>query len=348
MANGNMEKAQLAQDAMESRPTGSPIRNKLSLLLRIGVAVILIVVILRWIDFDTVVKTIAGANIELVLLLFPLALFDRSLMAYKWAKLLRTRGDVITNWEAFKIYMSSTFVGTVLPTGVGSDVFRAVRTTMGGPKMNVVTASIVLERILGLLGMSTLALVGLGILAEDPNGQIRTLFYAVAVFYVVLVIGLALSVHPSTYALITHWLARFEHFKPIRLFTKFHTAYAEMSRHSKVLIVFVLLSVVEQGVGGIMTWVAAEALGFTTPPIYFLALLPLSRFITLLPISIGGIGITEGTYVFVFALAGLSPADSLSLALLMRVMSWIMLVPEGLIFLYDSARFKRTKEPVTE
>jgi uncharacterized protein (TIRG00374 family) len=344
MGNEVLKESKPAQQ--QGQPASAGQKSRATLFLRIGVAVILIVVILRLIDFNTVVQIIAGANLWMVLLLFPLMIFDRALMAYKWAELLRTRGIGISNWEAFKIYMSSTFVGTVLPTGVGSDVFRAVRTTMGGSQMNVVTASIVLERVLGMLGMSTLALMGMAALADDPTGQIRPLFVAVAAFFAAVAGGLFLSINPRTYTLMARLTSRFHDFKPVRLFMKFHGAYVDMSQYRTVLFIFYLLSILEQAVGGVMIWVGAQALGFDTPLIYFLALLPLSRFITLLPISIGGIGVTEGTYVFVFALAGLSAADSLSLALLMRVTGWIMLMPAGLIFLYDSARFKRARGPV--
>jgi uncharacterized protein (TIRG00374 family) len=221
-----------------------------------------------------------------------------------------------------------------------------MRTKLGGPKMNVVTASIVLERVLGILALTILAFIGMGILSLEPHAQIRTLFLAVATFLAFALLGVAVSLHPRTYALITHRLARFEHIKPVRLFMKFHSAYMDMSSHRKVLVMFVLLSTVEQAVGGVMTWIAAMALGFTTPLIYFVALLPLSRFVTLLPISLGGIGVTEGVYVVTFALANLSPTDALSLALLMRAVGLIMLVPSGLLFLYDSIHFKRARGPV--
>lgn len=327
-----------------AKPAKKTAQGRLWFWLRIAVALGMVIVILRLIDVNTAVRTISQANPGLVVLIFPLLLIDRYLMGYKWAMLLRAQGISISNWQAFSIYMSSTFVGTVLPTGVGSDVYRAVRTTLGGPKMNVVTASIVVERMLGIVALAILAVSGLGILAGEPTGQFRALFYTVGASLVAFLVVFGLSIQPGIYDLITGRLKRFAHVKPVRLFMKFHSAYIEMSKHRKLMAVFVLLSILEQALGAIMAFLGSQALGFNLSVLYFLALIPLSRFITLLPLSIGGIGVTEGTYVVAFSLAGLSPADSLSIALLIRVMNWVFLVPAGIVFLYDSAKFKRERQ----
>src|SRR6266508_2398829 len=82
-------------------------RSRLLLLARLGVAIGLVIVILNVIDFNSVEKTLAGTDVRWIIVIMPIALFDRYLMAYKWAMLLRAQDIPFSVWEAFRAYMSS-------------------------------------------------------------------------------------------------------------------------------------------------------------------------------------------------------------------------------------------------
>ncbi|HEY3341463.1 MAG TPA: lysylphosphatidylglycerol synthase transmembrane domain-containing protein [Anaerolineae bacterium] len=327
----------------DSGSSGATWRSRLLLLLRILVALVLIIIIFRVIDFSSVGNTIAKADLRWGVLILVLALADRYIMACKWAGLLRAQGTVFSDWEAFKVYMSSTFIGTVLPTSVGSDVYRAVRAKLAGHQMNVITASIVLERVLGMLAVTLLSLCGLAAISGKPNTHFGTLLGAVAILTAALLIAIRLSIDPKMYALITQFFDRFRHLKPVRIFMDLHSAYMTFSRSRVVFGSFFALTFLEQMLNALLTYLGSLALGLNTPYIFYLALVPLSRFVTLLPISLGGIGVTEGAYVFALSLAGISAVDALSLAVLMRLIGWAMLVPEGLFFFYDSVKLKQAK-----
>jgi uncharacterized membrane protein YbhN (UPF0104 family) len=125
------------------------------------------------------------------------------------------------------------------------------------------------------------------------------------------------------------------------MYLKLHESYMEFSRRRRVLSYFFMLSLLEQSVQSLMAFGAAKALAFPVHVIYFFAVVPLSSIVVNMPISVDAIGVQEGAFIFLFGMAGLSPAESLALSLVMRVVGWLMLVPSGLIFLYDSVRFKR-------
>jgi uncharacterized membrane protein YbhN (UPF0104 family) len=98
-------------------------------------------------------------------------------MAYKWAMLLRARGVAISNLEAFRIYLLSGFVGSFLPTGVGADVVKLARTTLAVGNLDKVTASVVMERAIGLVAVMVLALGALLVLLVAGESQFILLFY---------------------------------------------------------------------------------------------------------------------------------------------------------------------------
>jgi len=245
-----------------------------------------------------------------------------------------------TNAEAYRIYLASVFAGTFLPTGVGADVFRAFRATTSGRSADEVTASIVVERVIGLLAVTVIALIGLGALVRLGEVGFRELYYLTCVLLLVIMIGLSISILTPTFHVVKRLLSPFEKYKLVRMYIDFHGAYIEFSRHWKTMLFFFLLTVLEQGVLIMMNFWCAQALGFSITLVYFVAIVPLSSLVVKLPISIGGIGVVEGSYILLFALAGLSATESVSLSFVMRVIGWAVLVPCGLVFLYDSARLK--------
>jgi uncharacterized protein (TIRG00374 family) len=321
------------------------VRHRRSVFVRVGIAVAFVLMILRWVDFRAVLATINNSDRRYVLLVLALAILDRYLMAHKWNLLLRAKGIGFSNAEAFKIYIAAGFVGTFLPTGVGADIFRAIRTTTGGRKIDMMTASIVVERVIGILAVVVLALAGLGlVVSSTEKSQFRSLYYSTWMFLVLLLIGLFLSINKRTFTKMKHHLSRFQTCKLWRVFLNFHGAYVELSRHRDVLLVFFVLSVLEQGVQSLILFYSAKALGFSVSVIYFVAISPLSVLATTLPISISSIGVLEGAYLFLFGMGGLSATDSLALSLFTRIIGWMLLVPCGLVFLYDSMSVEQLRQ----
>jgi uncharacterized protein (TIRG00374 family) len=312
------------------------------LYLRVGVALILIFLILWWVDFKVVMRTILKTDLRYMVLIVALALFDRYLTAYKWNMLLKVRGIVLSNFEAFKIYLSSGFVGTFLPSTVGGDVVRVLRTKMSGGKFDQITASVLVERIIGLLAAALLAVLALTFLVSTQETRFREIYYFAWFFLVTLVCCLIISVQPRMFNLIKRALARFERFKLVRMYLDLHSAYMELSKHWKVLVLFGILSLFRHGVLVLMNFFGARALGLPIAFEYVLAIIPVCAIVLLLPISINAIGLNEGAFIFLFGLAGLTAEESLSLSLFMRVFQLLLLIPAGLVFLYDSVKMKKS------
>jgi uncharacterized membrane protein YbhN (UPF0104 family) len=72
------------------------------------------------------------------------------------------------------------------------------------------------------------------------------------------------------------------------------------------------------------------------------AVVPVINLLGMAPISVGGIGFKEGLYVLFFALAGLLGGQALSLSLLIRAVTLLITIPEGLMFSQDSLQLHKT------
>jgi hypothetical protein len=310
---------------------------------RLIVALTLALVLLRTIDFRSALGTLAHTDLALVVAVVAIALVDRFLMAYKWNLLLRARGRGFSHLEAFRIYLAAAFVGAWLPTGVGGDMFRAVRGSVSGRGVSTVSVTILLERALGLLAVAALSAGALGILALHGDTRMNDIFVVAIVLFVATLAGLAFSIHPGVFGWVKRLTARHAERRPVRMFLSLHDAYLELSRERGLLVVFFLLSVLEQFVQVVMNWLAARALHLPVTLLDFTALVPISNVIVMLPISIASVGVLEGTYVVLLARAGVAAPGALSLSLLMRAIGWLMLVPSGGAFMWDSATLKRQR-----
>ncbi|MBI1797750.1 MAG: flippase-like domain-containing protein [Candidatus Eisenbacteria bacterium] len=308
---------------------------------RLLVALTLAVVLISTVDSHAAIAALASTDLRLVGIVFGLAFVDRFIMAYKWNMLLRAQGRGFSTIEAYRIYLAAAFVGAWLPTGVGGDMFRAVRSSVSGRGVSTVSVTIFFERVLGLLAVSTLSAGALGILAMRGDSRTLDIFFVALALVVATLVGLAFSIHPRVFAWIKRITARWADRKPVQMFLSLHDAYLALSRHRAALTLFFLMSVFEQFLQVVMNWLAARALHLPVSLLDFTALVPISNVLVTLPISIAAVGVLEGTYVLVLARAGVPAAAALSLSLLMRAIGWVMLVPSGSAFMWDSATLKR-------
>jgi glycosyltransferase 2 family protein len=100
-------------------------------------------------------------------------------------------------------------------------------------------------------------------------------------------------------------------------------------RHKKVLIKNVLLSVLIQIISPITSYIIILSFGYEVSILYFFLFLPIIGAITLLPISIGGLGVRESLSVAFFAnKAGLLTSD---VAFAMSSLSFSFLIVYSLI-----------------
>jgi len=120
-----------------------------------------IVLMARLIDVRATLTALSRLTPKAIVLTTVLFLLDRFSMSFKWNILLRSRGFWLSHWDAFRLYLASGFVGYAIPATVGGDIFRAARLAISGQSASGVSATIVLERVLGLLAILTLSCVGL-------------------------------------------------------------------------------------------------------------------------------------------------------------------------------------------
>lgn len=254
--------------------------------------------------------------------------------ALQWERLLAVQGLSIPGTRLLRAYSLGMFLNFVLPSGVGGDVVRAVqvhRDTKGGAKG---VAATLLDRFAGLFTLALFAAAASALLAMGhPDPLFRKLAivtgFVAASFCVVSAVLFSRRV--------VGWIAPVARvFGEGPLLDKarnLRAAFLEYREHPKLVSQVVGLSVATQFLRLLVHWCCAKAMGLPLDLAWILLFVPVVALISVLPISVGGWGLREGTQKTFFSLPGVMPglsahdaaAGALALALSTSLLG--MLVP---------------------
>lgn len=308
-------------------------KRRLSLIIRIAVAIGLLTAIFRTLDIRVIANNIYSIQPFIVIMLCITAILDRILMAYKWNLLLRTRGISLSMWKVTCLFYIGHLLGTFTPGALGADVYRV--TALSRFRRNKAVAStLLLERFIGLSVIGMFAVAGLPF-SVQYLGAISNLIVWTIVVGVFLIIAMVLvSLRPTIVEKLAPRLSYLYRFKIIQKCKEFYYTYAENRFYSRTLIVFTMLSVLETVVVIMIIYLAAKAFGINISFVYFLCVMPLVLILTRLPISVQGIGVQEGLFAYCLIAAGFSAADGISISILLRLVEIVSVVLPACIFMW--------------
>lgn len=291
-------------------------------LVTVGMVALLLVIV----DLGEVYRTLRSVSPGPLVLAVAVMLADRVLMAGKWFPLLRIQLPEAGLGRAIRAYFAASFASLLLPASVGGDVLRAVGLGRGPKAVVEVSASVVIERVLGLVGTGVVALLALWVAwsVDVPMGFLLPWALACAVA------GLGAAAIPfSSRAgrVLKGVLRRVEGWKGANLLQRFGSAYATYRAHPSTLVIVGFLSAVEQVVPVFVFWAVAWGLNLEIPFTALFVAVPLTLFAARVPVSVAGIGILEGGLVYLLGLFGISAGQALSLALVGRAVELVALLP---------------------
>ena len=257
-------------------------------------------------------------------------------MAYKWHMLLKVKDTSISFSSAVKSYYIGTFIGFFLPATVGGDIVRVLKLRSERKKGTDVLSSVILERMLGLIAAAILAPIAVLFLISFFELDIWIFLLIAGVLLFLFIIFMLLPFNEFIFQKINknQRLARSLLFNK---FKKLYQSYAEYKNHRSLLVLFLILSILEQLIPVVANYLACRALNLSIPFIYFLLIIPLVQLISKIPISFEGFGINEGLLVYFFALLGLSGTGAFTIGLLGHISIMIAALP-GLYFYIKDIR----------
>lgn len=293
-------------------------RGKLFLLLRVGASGGMLAFLLSRLDLASLLPSRQLSTLTWTALGLVVSLAAIVLSSLRWQRVLNVL-DVPTELPSLvSHYLAGQFVSNFLPTTVGGDVLRVARLSASTDQRSACFASVVLERLSGFIVLPFLTLIAL---FANPSllhlGTASRLALVLSVTTLVALIAIVVVASSPRLG------ARLVGDTRLRGFASAVHLGLDRIRRKPSEAVSVLLSAFAYQLSLVFAaWAAAHALGIA--PVGWsvaMAFIPVVAIAQVLPFSVNGIGLREGTLVLLLAPLGVSNGKAVAFGLLLYGMN---------------------------
>jgi len=305
-------------------------RATVLLLVKIAVSLGLLAFFLFKLDLRNFWRALASAHISYLVVGLVAYFLSQLISSVRWALLARLLGFANPQKEFTVFYLIGMFFSLFAPGTVGGDVGRIVYLARTGDRENegrragalgFAAISVLADR---AVGMAVLIWIGTVALASAPRYSVP-----VAIRYVTFALALGFLLAWALLPLLG-WLLRSKEnpaWKNLRL------ALQTFRARRPVIIQTMLLSLVVHGVQSWIHVLIGHALAVEIPWSYALIVYPLVGTFSALPISLNGIGLREGGYLFLLGRIGIGSEKAIAFSLLWFLVSALNSTIGGLVFI---------------
>ncbi|MFQ5559497.1 MAG: lysylphosphatidylglycerol synthase transmembrane domain-containing protein [Nitrospinota bacterium] len=303
---------------------------------KVLISAVIFFLLIRYIDVEEAKKIVSRASplyLSLVLLVF---LLDRAFMSWKWTILLKGMGEEVTQFFAFKVYYLSSFLGMIIPFGVGPDIIRFFKVKKAGVKSDAAITSIIMERVLGLFATLGIVVIGLIIFLMIVNTRKEKdeLLVLLIPFFVAIVLGGGFLLNDKIWHN-TMGLSVVENLFLRLGGRQYYESFLSFREEKQIIIWFTLLSFIEQFFAIFAVYLGAKALSIPIGFVNCVAFVPLTILAERLPLTFMGIGLREGSYIFLLGFLDIDYTSAMLFSMLIFILEIFFLLPAGVWVLFD-------------
>lgn len=285
-------------------PKGKGIRLARGLL-RAAISIVLMWLLLRHANLHRVADTIKDTHLGWFFLAMLIKGSGILAGVTRWWLMLRAQQIQFRLTHLGGAYLVGRFFGSFLPSTIGLDAYRTYWAAIRSRQVARTVAVTVVEKIIGLLALSLLCLAVL------PFGQRmlqeRTTVLMAVIISLPILVSVLLLVRPGWFGRLSERWGRRGTRLTVAL-ARMSDAVARFGRQPGTMLAAVGLGLLVHGGTSAMYLATARAVGAQVSGLEVLFVGPLMIAATLVPVSIAGIGVREGTFVFFLSTVGV-PAD---------------------------------------
>ena len=317
-------------------------RRHLGTVLRLAISLSLIALVLYLFraQLPAVGRSLKSANLWLVglgVLLFWLAM---AVNAVKWFVLLRAQDVAVPFAEILNFTFVGFFFNNLLPANIGGDVMRGYGLARYTERGGAAAASVVLDRIIGLAAYMSVAVVAAFITVfVTGRSELRVLAY-MAVLASLALAALGAVLLSRRVRRLVDKLFTLSFLQPLaRIWSSLSLAFDAYRTHTSTLVLAFGIGLIGIATTSMVNFVLSQALGGGIPLLHIFLFTPLIAMVLIIPISIGGLGLSQGVYPAFYSLVGVPVAHAFSLSVLVSATQLFCSLPGGVLWL----RWQRVK-----
>ncbi len=278
-------------------------------------------------------STFASANFFWIALALIVYLVAQAMSAVRWSVLTRPLGIATPFSELVKYYLIGMFFNLFAPSTVGGDVSRVyylVRDETAHDKGRAVPTmqaamSVLMDR---AIGMVVLVWLGAAALVLFPYYAVPPTVRLVALW---LASGFAVAVLLAP--LLRNFLPEDGHPLVVKVRLVLHSYRLQW----RALAMAGLLSLVVHLIQSWMHVVMGRALGLDLPFAFCLIVYPLVGTFAAIPVSLNGLGLREGGYIYMLAVIGIGTEKGIAFGLLLFLIVALDSLIGGFLFLLQKS-----------
>ncbi len=317
-------------------------KRYLFLMFKVGVTAVLLYWLLFNVSLDEMRGVLAPIQVHHIIAGLALQLIVIMLGCLRWWVLLHHVSRPIPLTSVLPSFYLGIFFNNLMPTTVGGDAIRVLH--MRGNTLNTkaLISSTIMDRMIGLIGViiiGTTTLIAFPVVSDSlglKTVMLLGLIFSLGIFPL-------LASAPFT-GLVNKLTIRFQHAKKRRWLLELTSLCQSYAGAKMRLLAALALTLVLQTLTVLTYYMLGIAIGIQLPLTAYFASIPVIVIAASLPISLGGLGIREGTLVALFVAAGVEPHMAIGLSTLYLLVLWGASLPGALVLLLPSRKINKTIE----
>lgn len=286
-----------------------------SLFFRFAISAALLIFLFKFnkIDLHDLMRSIRSADKLYLFAAFIVTFLNYILCLLRWDMLLEAKDIKLSLKRVITSYSGGVFFSLFLPTSIGGDVVRTVDLGAHTGQHKKVLVSVLLDRLSGYVAAVLLSMISLALGWKMLRNTSVVIF--IFVLAAVLVCLLLCIFNKFFYSKIKGLLSSPKAGRLGEVISDLHEEMHFIRYHRKVVFYNLVLSILVQAVTPVAYYITCISLGVNRDILFFFIFLPVIGALTLLPISIGGLGVRENMSVFFFSGVGILQQTALAMSL---------------------------------
>lgn len=304
-----------------------PAKQYGKLFVKFAVTIFLLYWIFTLIDFPLLKNTVIDINFGYVILAGIMHLLAFLLLSSRWWILYSALDKKKSYKTAFKGYYFGLFFNNFLPTSMGGDVVRIIFLRKLGFNTSVLISSTLLDRVIGLF---SIFLMGFIAIAVSPQVTLSNNYYValVALFGIAAaIIYFLFSV--SCKNLVNRFLSNIRFRRIVDIVISLMETFHKYRNDRPRILLAICISLLAQHLVIITYVFIGLSLNIDLPIYMYFSMIPVVFITSSLPISIGGLGVREGTLIALFGMFGVSTELAVALSLVYVFILLVITLPGG-------------------
>lgn len=300
--------------------------------LKLLIGVLMIALCVKQIHWAPFIETLVSVKLGFVVIGMVLTLLNMVIAALRWYLLLHALHIDAAFGRVLKLLFIGMFFNVFLPGGLAGDIVRSVQAKNEGSSFEDAFSSVFTDRLLGLFGLVLLAMIGF-VFQWDALRDSGVLRYF-------LIPSVLVCLFPIFFYS-RRIMKRFRFLiAPLgKVGQKIEELYRSLYKYryspAKVAVVFGI-TLFNHIIMFASIYTFALSLNARVSFVYFILFLPIIGILSMVPVTIGGLGLREFGFVLLFPLVGMAKAQALGASLFFFMALVLVAFVGGMIYLYET------------